>query len=86
MSNIVINGKSYPSGSTIVVNGTGSVSVDGVEVRSEKPGPVHIMVNGNIGVLNVESCDDLTINGVVNGGDIKATVVNIHEVKSVTFD
>lgn len=82
MSNtIIINGITYEGGSTIVVKGNGTVTVNGKTLH-ETPDAKMIMITieGNVDNLTVEACNRVIVDGNVNDlrvgvGDVKCQTI-----------
>ena len=83
MSNtIIINGLTYEGGSTIVVKGNGTVTVNGKTLQ-ESPDTkmVMITIQGNVDTLTVKACNRVVVDGNVNNlnvgvGDVKCQSVS----------
>ena len=103
MSNvIIINGVEYDGSGTIVVSGSGVVTIDGKVVDPQGQKEIHIVITGNVDSLQVDACNDITVNGNVNDLNVKAgnvkcelvsgsiktasRQVNIGSIKTASFD
>lgn len=84
MASITINGVTI-SGSRSVVVRNGQVIVDGKNVTPEDVKEINITVNGNVGKLDVDACQTISVTGDVSSvgtlsgdvtidGDVKGSV------------
>ena len=82
MSNtIIINGITYEGGSTILVKGNGTTTVDGKPLQgTEDSKLISITIQGNVDTLEVHACHDITVNGDIHSLNVKAGNVKCESV------